>query len=54
MEAALSRFPRMGAKLVGSFSLPSFPQNFEKDRGITDIDLDQQLTTLVSKFEEEI
>src|SRR6056300_415048 len=36
MEAAKATFPRMGAKLVAHFSLPSFHDNFSSENGIND------------------
>ncbi len=36
LEAAKATFPRMGADLRASFSLPSFYDNFDGDKGITD------------------
>ncbi len=36
MEAAKATFPRMGAKLLAHFSLPSFYENFDAESGITD------------------
>lgn len=35
LEAAKSTFPRMGADLRASFSLPSFNDNFDSEKGIT-------------------
>lgn len=34
LEAAKTRFPRHGAKLVGAFSLPNFKDNFSPEKGI--------------------
>jgi len=42
LETALVTFPRMGAEVIASFSLPSFNANFSKD-GITDKDLKSDL-----------
>jgi len=36
MEAAKTTFPRMGAEVRASFSLPSFNENFSESRGITE------------------
>ena len=36
MTAALERFPRHQAIILDHFSLPSFQQNFQPDKGITD------------------
>lgn len=43
MEAAKATFPRMGADLRGTFSLPSFFENFSEDAGITDEKLKAEL-----------
>ena len=42
MEAAKATFPRMGAKLVAHFSLPSFYENFSSETGIKDTELNQK------------
>ncbi|MEX0313008.1 MAG: NADPH-dependent FMN reductase [Allomuricauda sp.] len=34
--------PRFGAEIVATFSLPSFYQNFDEDKGITDVELRDQ------------
>ena len=36
LEIAENSFPRRGANVIASFSLPSFNDNFDEDRGITD------------------
>ncbi|MDQ8180781.1 NAD(P)H-dependent oxidoreductase [Pelagicoccus sp. SDUM812005] len=36
LEAAKATFPRMGADLKATFSLPSFPDSFDPQNGITD------------------
>lgn len=36
LQAALDRFPRHGAKVLDSFSLPSFGVHFSPDQGILD------------------
>lgn len=45
LEIAQSRFPRHGAELVGSFSLPKFNENFVPEKGI----LDSEVKELFSK-----
>ena len=47
LEAGKATFPRMGAKLTASFSLPSFYDNFTKE-GIKDPSLDSQLQEAVN------
>lgn len=39
LEAALNRFPRHGAEIVGSYLLPSFYSNFDTENGIIDSEL---------------
>jgi NAD(P)H-dependent FMN reductase len=39
LEAAEERFPRHGAEIIGTFSLPHFNENFDKEKGITQPDL---------------
>ena len=51
LDAAAQTFPRMGADLKATFSLPSFQDHFE-DGKITDTDLDAQLTSAVAKLSE--
>lgn len=46
MEAAKATFPRMGADLKASFSLPSFYDNFSPE-GIADAGLADQLTEAI-------
>jgi NAD(P)H-dependent FMN reductase len=44
-------FPRMGADLRATFSLPSFYDNFSEEKGITDSALATQLAAAVAKIE---
>ena len=50
LAAAEATFPRMGADLKASFSLPSFYDNFNSESGITDPDLAAGLTEAVRAF----
>jgi len=43
LEIAKNRFPRQGAILKGTFSLPSFEENFNPETGITDETLRDEL-----------
>ncbi len=54
LEIASKQFPWNGAKVVGTFSLPSFRENFEEGRGVTNIDLDTKLREQISLFENHI
>ncbi len=47
MEAAKATFPRMGADLKGSFSLPSYAENFSETGGVKD-------PSLAAAFEEAV
>lgn len=50
MDAAKSTFPRMGANLKASFSLPSFYENFSSEKGLTNESLKAELEEEVKKF----
>jgi NAD(P)H-dependent FMN reductase len=41
MNAALDRFPRHGAVLLGHFSLPNFKENFDVEKGILNPELNR-------------
>jgi len=53
LEIALGRFGYMGGNIVGSFSLPSFGENFS-DREITNVELKSQLLEEVEQFAESL
>lgn len=38
LEIAMERFPRHGGEIIGSFSLPSFRDNFDEILGITELE----------------
>ena len=48
LDIAKNRFPRNGANVVATFSLPSFNDNFSKDNGIINEDLKSQLLAIVN------
>lgn len=50
LEAAKATFPRMGADLAASFSLPSFYDNFSEGDGIKNAELKTALDTAVTEF----
>ena len=50
LEIALEKFPRMGAKITGSMSVPSFYDNFKEGKIVND-KLESDLMNLVSDFE---
>ncbi|MEM1085588.1 MAG: NAD(P)H-dependent oxidoreductase [Verrucomicrobiota bacterium] len=50
LEAAKATFPRMGADLIATFSLPSFYDHFDPAKGITDETLAADLAAAVAKL----
>ncbi len=50
LEAAAATFPRMGADLLGTFSLPSFQDYFSEEEGITDPALAQEFAAQLNLF----
>ncbi|MCB0428860.1 MAG: NAD(P)H-dependent oxidoreductase [Flavobacteriales bacterium] len=53
MEAARSRFPRHGGRIIGHFSLPSFNENFNPVNGLSD-PYRAELEKVVGVFDEEM
>jgi NAD(P)H-dependent FMN reductase len=51
LESAQALFPRFGANVLASFSLPSFYENFDVEKGITNVELKHQLQEIISKIE---
>jgi chromate reductase, NAD(P)H dehydrogenase (quinone) len=51
LEIAKNRFPFQGGIVKGSFSLPSFNDNFNAESGITNEDLKSQLMEIVNSIE---
>jgi NAD(P)H-dependent FMN reductase len=51
LEIAKNRFPLQGAVVKGSFSLPSFNDNFDTEKGITNEDIKNQLLDIISSIE---
>lgn len=51
LEMAKNRFPFQGAVVKGSFSLPSFNDNFDAEKGITNEDLKNQLLEIINAIE---
>lgn len=47
LETASNRFPRDGAELVATYSLPSFYEHFEAEKGIQDAVLLDELETKI-------
>jgi chromate reductase, NAD(P)H dehydrogenase (quinone) len=50
LETAMVYFPRMGADIKGSFTLPKFYENFDPIEGIIDQELLHELETVVRKI----
>ncbi len=51
LEIAKERFPRNDAAIVATFSLPSFNDNFDYDKGIiTNKDLDKELKGIIESI----
>lgn len=51
LEIAINAFPRYGADLKATFSLPNFDDNFEIEKGqITNPELDSQLKEIIKGF----
>lgn len=54
LNLAHTSFPFMGGDVIAKFSLPSFYQNFEDEKGIKDEALDQQFREVLSAFTSKI
>ena len=51
LDLAKNAFPRFGTEVKATFSLPSFNDNFNQERGvITNTELDAELRKLISHF----
>jgi len=48
LEAAKTRFPRHGAEIIGTFSLPRFKDNFSAEHGILIDDLRAEFKELIA------
>ena len=51
LEIVKNRFPFQGALVKGSFSLPSFHQNFEAENGIINDEFKNQLNEIINAIE---
>ncbi len=47
LENAKARFPRHGATIIASFSLPNFSENFETSKGILNEELNSQFRKII-------
>lgn len=50
LEIAKNRFPFQGGNVKGSFSLPNFNENFDIEKGITNLELKNQLTEIIDSI----
>lgn len=50
LEIAKNRFPFQGGNVKGSFSLPNFNENFNIEKGITNITLKNQLNEIIESI----
>ena len=51
LDIAKNRFPFQGGIVKGSFSLPSFGDNFDSEKGIKDEELKNELVKIVNAIE---
>lgn len=54
LETAKTTFPHQGGNIIGSFSLPSFAQNFDPTNGISSPDLKTKLLDQIAALEDAI
>ena len=50
LEAAKATFPRMGADLKATFSLPAFYENFSAEEGVTNPEFKTALDEAIAAF----
>ena len=52
LELAKGAFPRFGAEVKGSFSLPNFDDNFDTEKGqISNLEMDAELRKIVRELQ---
>ena len=51
LEIAKNRFPFQGGIVKGSYSLPSFGENFDAEKGITNEELKNEFVKIVNSIE---
>ena len=51
LDIATKRFPFQGGIVKGSFSLPNFNNNFDAEKGITNLEFKNQLTEIIESIE---
>jgi chromate reductase, NAD(P)H dehydrogenase (quinone) len=53
LEIAKNRFPFQGGNVVGSFTLPSFNDNFDEEKGIISEEFKENLQQIITQIEVE-
>lgn len=53
LDIAKKLFPFQGAEIKNTFSLPSFNQNFDDEKGITNTELLDNLTSIINEINEQ-
>ncbi|MDP3556927.1 MAG: NAD(P)H-dependent oxidoreductase [Bacteroidota bacterium] len=53
LEISEKYFPRFGAKIIATFSLPSFEENFKEGEGIVNEELKNKLIEIIKKIQDE-
>ena len=53
LDAAKTRLPFHGANIIGSFSLPEFNKNFEENKGIINIELNNNFEKMMDNIVEQ-
>lgn len=48
LQTAVERFPRHGARVIGSMALPRFKETFNPEQGLVDPDLRKELDALIA------
>lgn len=51
LEIAKNRFPFQGGKVLNAFSLPNFNDNFDEEKGITNLELKKKLLAIINSIE---
>lgn len=52
LEAAVNRLPFNGGKIVGSYSLPSFGDNFSSEKGVSHPEKNEELQSKISEIKQ--
>jgi chromate reductase, NAD(P)H dehydrogenase (quinone) len=54
MNSGLDRFPRHGAEILASFSLPSFSENFTEQQGIINEEIRNKYETVIQSVKQKL